>query len=78
MHWARRAKCEVQTPAHDPFVSRVRDCDLVRQDFLQTGVLRELPVGDGVVGIIRARGMDRLLEALWRTRRLTIYGRIWG
>jgi aminoglycoside 3-N-acetyltransferase len=69
---------EVVTPAHDPFVSRVRDCNLVRDDFLREGVLRELPIGSGTVGIIDAGAMDRLLEKLCFSRRLTIYGRLWG
>jgi aminoglycoside 3-N-acetyltransferase len=69
---------EVVTPAHDPFVSRVRDCDLVRDDFLREGVMRELPIGSGTVGLIDAGGMDRLLEKLCFSRHLTIYGRLWG
>jgi len=69
---------EVVTPAHDPFVSRVRDCNLVRDDFVREDVLRELPIGSGTVGIIDAGAMDRLLEKLCFTRQLTIYGRLWG
>lgn len=75
---AQGLRCEVITQAHDPFISRIRDCDLVRSEFLRTGVLREVPVGDGVVGIIDSRAMDQILEVLWRTRRKTIYGKVWG
>jgi aminoglycoside 3-N-acetyltransferase len=69
---------EVSTPAHDPFVSRVRDCNLVRTEFLREGVLRELPIGSGTIGMIDAGAMDRLLERLCFSRHLTIYGRLWG
>ena len=71
-------RVEVTTLAHDPFVSRVRDCNLVRTDFLREGVLRELPVGNGTVGMIDAGAMDRLLETLAFSRKSTIYGRLWG
>jgi aminoglycoside 3-N-acetyltransferase len=69
---------EVSTLAHDPFISRIRDCDLMREEFLKSGVLREVSVGDGVVGMIDARAMDDLLEDLCRNRSQCIYGRIWG
>lgn len=69
---------EVRTFAHDPFISRIRDCNLARMEFLQFGVLKEITVGDGVVGIIDAHGMDQHLEDMMRSRRQTIYGKIWG
>jgi aminoglycoside 3-N-acetyltransferase len=70
--------CNVDTRAHDPFVSRIRDCNLVRAAFLGAGVLREVPVGSGVVGMIDAAAMDRFLEELCFGPRLTIYGKLWG
>jgi aminoglycoside 3-N-acetyltransferase len=69
---------QVTTPAHDPFVSRVRDCDLFRDIFLETGVLREVPVGSGKIGIIDAKAMEECLETSCQRDRLTIYGKIWG
>ena len=68
----------VTTRSHDPFISQVRDCDLVRADLLRAGVLREQNVGNGAVGLIDAAGMDKLIEELWRSRGLTIYGKLWG
>jgi aminoglycoside 3-N-acetyltransferase len=68
----------VTTPAHDPFVSRARDCDLVRPDFVEKGVIKEVNVGTGRAAAIDAVRMDELLEALLKQRRRTIYGRIWG
>lgn len=75
---AQGLSCEVSTQAHDPFISRIRDCDLVREEFVKAGVLREMPIGNGVIGIIDARAMDHLLEDLCRSRSRTIYGRVWG
>ena len=69
---------EVSTFAHDPFISRIRDCNLARIKFLQSGVLKEIAVGDGVVGIVDARGMDQHLEEMMRSHKETIYGKIWG
>jgi aminoglycoside 3-N-acetyltransferase len=69
---------QVTTSAHDPFISRIRDCDLLRPAFLREGIMREVRVGDGHATLIDAAGVDRVLEAEWRQRRLTIYGRIWG
>ena len=62
---AQRLPCEVSTRAHDPFISQIRDCNLVKGAFLHAGVLREVPVGDGFIGIIDSRAMDRQLEDLW-------------
>jgi aminoglycoside 3-N-acetyltransferase len=75
---AHGANLDVTTRAHDPFVSRVRDCDLVKTDLLQRAVLREVRVGSGSVGILDAADMDRLLEDLCLRRHKTIYGRLWG
>jgi len=75
---ANGERCEVVTKSHDPFISRIRDCDIVKDDFLSTGVLRERAVGSGVVGLIDAVAMDRTLERLCLRNRKTIYGKIWG
>lgn len=68
---------EVRTRAHDPFISRIRDCELVRQSFLQAGVMSVARVGDGEIALIDARAMDRTLEDCL-SRGESIYGRIWG
>lgn len=69
---------KVITQAHDPFISRIRDCELVRNAFIRAGVIREAKVGSGVLALIDAALMDQTLENLWRQERFTIYGRIWG
>jgi len=74
---AQGASLSVTTPSHDPFISQVRDCDLVKNDFVRSGVLREKPLGNGTVAAIDAAAMDRLLEELCR-QQMTIYGRLWG
>ncbi|MDD5036311.1 MAG: AAC(3) family N-acetyltransferase [Methylococcaceae bacterium] len=69
---------QVRTQSHDPFISRVRDGDLVRDAFVRSGVLREISVGNGSVGIIDAKAMEDCLEDLCLNQRFTIYGKIWG
>lgn len=68
---------QVRTLAHDPFISRVRDCNLVKNIFLEQGILQEVPVGNGIISILDARGMDQCLESLCQ-HGFTIYGKIWG
>jgi len=69
---------KVSTMAHDPFISRVRNCQLFRNIFLQAGILHEVAVGNGSIGIIDARAMEECLEQFCRRDRFTIYGKIWG
>lgn len=75
---AHGAPLEVSTPAHDPFISRLRDCDIVHAELLRSGALRELQVGDGSVAVIDAAAMEATLERLLRDQGLTIYGKLWG
>jgi aminoglycoside 3-N-acetyltransferase len=75
---AQGLNCEVSTQAHDPFISRIRGSNVVREEGLKAGILREVPVGNGVIGIIDSRLMDQLLEDLCRSRSETIYGKVWG
>ena len=68
---------KVNTPAHNPLISRVRDCYLVENVFLVGGIYRKLPVGQHYVGAIDFSAMDACLQRLALEGR-TIYGRIWG
>ncbi len=68
----------VKTYSHDPFVSSVRDCNLLRASFLELGVLKEIRLGDGTISMIDAAKMDECLEDLCRRQGLTIYGKLWG
>lgn len=68
----------VRTPAHDPMISRVRDCYLVEDAFLREGVYRKIEIGNHYMGVIDFAAMDALLQRLARDERLTIYGKLWG
>jgi aminoglycoside 3-N-acetyltransferase len=69
---------KVKTVAHDPLVSRIRDCDLVKDAFVAKSVLKEVAVGQGTVGIIDAKAMDDCLEELCLNKKFSIYGKLWG
>lgn len=69
---------DVLTPAHDPFISRLRNCDIVHSELLRSGAMRELQLGDGSVAVIDAVALETTLERLLRDRGLTIYGKLWG
>jgi aminoglycoside 3-N-acetyltransferase len=70
-------KIIVKTPSHDPFISRVRDCNLVRTAFIESGVMQELTLGNGKIAVIDAKAMEVCLENLLSKERFTIYGKIW-
>ena len=69
---------KVNTLAHDPFISKVRDCNLAKEQLIKHGALREIPLGNGTIAIIDAKALDDCLQDLYLNQRLTIYGKIWG
>lgn len=69
---------QVKTLAHDPFISRVRDCNLMRDLFLKQGILKMVEVGQHYIGVLDASLMDLYLEELCIKHSYTIYGKIWG
>lgn len=68
----------VRTRAHDPMVSRVRDCYLVEDAFISEGIYKKIDIGNHYMGAIDFAGMDVLLQRLAREERFTIYGKLWG
>ncbi|WP_161794786.1 AAC(3) family N-acetyltransferase [Desulfonatronum thioautotrophicum] len=67
----------VKTSCHDPFISGVRDGNLVEEDFLSQGIYKKIALGNHFAGILDARAMDTRLEHLAR-KGITIYGKLWG
>jgi aminoglycoside 3-N-acetyltransferase len=73
----RGEKYQVRTSCHDPFISKVRDCYLVEEDFISKGIYKKIELGNHYLGIIAAADMDKRLQKLAK-KNFTIYGRIWG
>ena len=65
----------VTTTCHNPNVSRSRNCESIRKDLIDGGVMKTIPLGMSEVSIIDAKGYVRVVCELL-LQGISIYGKI--
>lgn len=75
---ASNRSLSVTTRCHDPYLSRVRDGDLMKQALLERGHLKVFPLGNHAVSVLDSSALDTLLVEMATRHKRTVYGHVWG
>ncbi len=75
---ANNRSLTVTTRCHDPYLSRIRDGDLMKQALLEREYLKVFPLGNNAVSVLDSNALDALLVEMATQHQKTVYGRVWG